>query len=99
MRVLQKPSFLKAYKRLYANQKGDLDEAIKAIMKNPDIGQIKSGDLSGIHVYKFKMNKLLTLLAYTYEDQTITLTLLALGTHENFYPLLLREPSPLEALG
>jgi len=31
------------------------------------------------------MNKQLTFLAYTYEEQTITLTLLALGTHENFY--------------
>jgi len=85
MRVLQKPSCIKAYKRLYANQKEDLDEAIKAIMKNPDIGQIKSGDLSGIYVYTFKMNKLLTRLAYTYEEQTITLILLALGTHENYY--------------
>lgn len=92
MRVLQKPSFLKAYKRLYANQKENLDEAIKAIMKNPDIGQSKSGDFSSIHVYKFRMNKLLTLLAYTYEDQTITLTLLALGTHENFYRDLKRYP-------
>jgi len=85
MRVLQKPSFKKAYKRLHANQKADLDKAIKTIMKDPDSGQAKSGDLSDVLVYKFKMNKQLTLLAYTYEDQTITLTLLALGTHGNFY--------------
>ena len=31
------------------------------------------------------MIKQLTLLAYTCHDQTITLTLLALGAHENFY--------------
>lgn len=43
------------------------------------------GDLSGVLVYKFKMVKQLTLLAYSYHDQTIALTLLALGTHENFY--------------
>jgi mRNA-degrading endonuclease YafQ of YafQ-DinJ toxin-antitoxin module len=27
----------------------------------------------------------LTLLAYTYEEEVVTLTLLALGSHENFY--------------
>ena len=85
MRVLQKPSFKKAYKRLHANQKADLDKAVRAIMKDPASGQVKTGDLSDVLVYKFNMNKQLTLLAYTYEDQSITLTLLALGTHENCY--------------
>ncbi|MDZ7792174.1 MAG: type II toxin-antitoxin system RelE/ParE family toxin [Spirochaetia bacterium] len=85
MRVLQKPSFKKVYKRLHANQKAELDKAIKAIIKDPDSGQAKTGELSDVLVYKFKMVKQLTLLAYNYEEQTITLTLLALGTHENFY--------------
>jgi mRNA-degrading endonuclease RelE of RelBE toxin-antitoxin system len=85
MRVLQKPSCKKAYKRLHANQKADLDKAVRAIMKDPASGQVKTGDLSDVLVYKFNMNKQVTLLAYTYEDQSITLTLLALGTHENFY--------------
>ncbi len=85
MNVVQTGLFLKAVKKLHANQKADLDLAVKAIMNEPDIGQSKTGDLSGVLVYKFKMVKQLTLLAYTYHDQTITLTLLALGTHENFY--------------
>ncbi|WP_273789696.1 type II toxin-antitoxin system RelE/ParE family toxin [Bartonella sp. ML70XJBT] len=59
--------------------------AVRVIMKTPTIGQAKTGDLSGVFVYKFKMAKQLTLLAYSYEDHTITLTLLALGSHENFY--------------
>ena len=54
-------------------------------MKDPNIGQSKIGDLSGILVHKFEMVKQLTLLAYIHHDQTITLTLLALGLHENFY--------------
>ncbi|MCY4006406.1 MAG: type II toxin-antitoxin system RelE/ParE family toxin [Rhodobacteraceae bacterium] len=68
-----------------SNQKTDLDKAVKVIIKDPEIGQSKMGDLSGVLVYKFKMVKQLTLLAYSYHDQTIALTLLALGTHENFY--------------
>ena len=85
MKVVQTNLFKKAIKKLHADQKADLDKAVKAIMKSPDIGQPKTGDLSGVLVYKFNMVKQLTLLAYTYHDQTITLTLLALGAHENFY--------------
>ncbi len=85
MKVVQTNLFKKTVKKLHSNQKADLDKAVKAIMKDPNIGQSKTGDLSGVLIYKFKMVKQLTLLAYTYHDKTITLTLLTLGTHENFY--------------
>ena len=85
MNIVQTTSFKRAVKKLHKNQKLDLDKAIKAIVKDPGIGDDKVGDLSGISVHKFKMAKQLALLAYSYEDQLITLTLLALGTHENFY--------------
>lgn len=81
MNIVQTSSFKRAVKKLHKNQKQDLDKAINSIVENPNIGDEKIGDLSGISVYKFKMVKQLTLLAYNYEDQTITLTLLALGTH------------------
>jgi mRNA-degrading endonuclease RelE of RelBE toxin-antitoxin system len=85
MNVVQTSTFRKIVKKLYPNQKKAIDEAIKTIINNPSLGQQKVGDLSGIYVYKFKMIKQLTLLAYTYDDQTITITLLTLGSHENFY--------------
>ncbi|MGH1403011.1 MAG: type II toxin-antitoxin system RelE/ParE family toxin [Alphaproteobacteria bacterium] len=85
MNIVQTSTFSKTVKKLHRNQKNDLDKAIKVIVENPGIGDEKVGGLSGISVYKFQMVKQLTLLAYKYEDQTITLTLLALGTHENFY--------------
>lgn len=85
MQILQTSTFQKAVKKLYANQKKDLGEVIKVVMKDPTIGETKTGDLSGFFAYKFQMVKQLTLLAYTYQEQTITLTLLTLGSHENFY--------------
>ena len=85
MNIVQTRIFSKAVKKLHKNQKQDLDEAVKAIMNDPSLGEMKVGDLVGIRVYKFKMVKQLTLLAYTFEDDIITLTLLALGSHENFY--------------
>lgn len=38
-----------------------------------------------MHVYKFKMIKQLTSLSYSYKAGTVTLELIALGSHEKFY--------------
>ncbi len=85
MNVNENKTFTEVVKKLHPNQKKDLDKAVKIIISDPGIGESKTGDLSGIFVYKFKMVKQMTLIAYTYSDQTITLTLLKIGSHENFY--------------
>ena len=71
--------------RLQENDKKDLDDAVRVIAKDTSIGELKKGDLNGIRVYKFHMVNRLALLAYEYDDVTDTLTLLAFGSHENFY--------------
>ncbi|MBT3144810.1 type II toxin-antitoxin system RelE/ParE family toxin [Neptunomonas phycophila] len=83
--VLQTPSFKKAVKKLKLDQKKDLDSAIKELMEKPELGEQKKGDLAFLRVYKFKMSKQLTLLGYSFNDGTLTLELMALGSHENFY--------------
>ncbi|MBR9910793.1 MAG: type II toxin-antitoxin system RelE/ParE family toxin [Gammaproteobacteria bacterium] len=83
--VLQTPSFKKAVKKLKPNQKKELDTVIKELMAKPTLGEQKKGDLSFLRVHKFKMNKQLTLLGYSFNDGTLALELLALGSHENFY--------------
>lgn len=83
--VLQTANFKRAVKKLHQNQKKDLDKAVKALIDNPLLGEQKKGDLSFLRVYKFKMVKQLTLLGYSYEGDTVTLELIALGSHENFY--------------
>lgn len=70
---------------MHANQKKDLDDAVSKLMENPALGEEKKGDLAGIRVLKFSMNNQLTLLAYTWVDKELILTLLAFGSHENFY--------------
>ncbi|AYA01701.1 type II toxin-antitoxin system RelE/ParE family toxin [Acinetobacter sp. WCHAc010034] len=67
--------------------KADLDKAVKLVANDPDIGERKVGDLLGVSVYKFKMNKQPVLLAYSVDKEDssiITLYLLKLGSHENF---------------
>ena len=83
--VLQTPSFKKAVKKLKPNQKRDLDSAVRELIADPTKGEQKKGDLSFLRVHKFKMNKQLTLLGYGFDEGTLVLELLALGTHENFY--------------
>lgn len=83
--VLQTPTFKKAVKKLKANQKKELDDAVKALMEEPTLGEQKKGDLNFLRVYKFKMNKQLTLLGYSFDDGALILELMVLGSHENFY--------------
>ena len=83
--AVQTPTFKKAVKKLKPNQKKELDAAVKVLMAKPTIGELKKGDLAFLRVHKFKMNKQLTLLGYSFDDGTLTLELMALGSHENFY--------------
>jgi mRNA-degrading endonuclease RelE of RelBE toxin-antitoxin system len=85
MKILQSSHFSRAIKRLHPQEKEVLDSAVKIVLKNPEAGDLKIGDLQGIHVYKFKVNRNKMLLAYLYHKDNDTLTLLAYGTHENFY--------------
>jgi mRNA-degrading endonuclease RelE of RelBE toxin-antitoxin system len=55
MKIFQTPTFSKQVKKLHKNQKKDLDKAIYAISDNPDIGDMKKGDLEGIQIYKFRV--------------------------------------------
>jgi len=84
MRLLVTPTFEKAAKKLHLVEKADLDTAIKHIALHPVDSAAKVGDLSGIYVYKFRMAKQPTLVAYRCIDNA-TIKLLMIGSHENFY--------------
>ncbi len=81
--VRQMPAFKRAYKKLHPNQKDAVNEAIRAIIADPTIGEPKKGDLAGVYVYKFDVVGQRMLLAYEWDPSQRLL--LALGVHENFY--------------
>ena len=83
--VKQTNLFKKTVKKLPKQLKKELDTAVAILLDDPSIGEQKKGDLSFLRVYKFKMNKQLTLLGYSYLDDELILTLLHLDSHENFY--------------
>ena len=59
-------------KKLPAQQKIELDNAVKTIVKNPYIGDLKKGNLSFLRVYKFQINKQLMLLGHHYKKMKKT---------------------------
>lgn len=86
MKIQQSGLFSRRVKKLHSAEKQSLDKAIKTIIDNPTIGQVKTGDLAGVQVYKYKHKTQQYLLAYRFAEDELTLTLLALGSHEIFYP-------------
>ena len=51
----------------------------------PELGEQKKGGLDFLRVHKFKLSNQEVLLGSIYEEDEIILTLLKLGSHENFY--------------
>ncbi len=77
------PAFKRAYKRLAASHQAVVDDVVRTIVANPAIGEAKKGDLAGVYVHKFPLNRQQMLLAYEWNPSTRVL--LVLGSHENFY--------------
>lgn len=85
MKILQSGSFRRKAKRLHKAEKAALDRAVKKVSQSPDTGALKRGDLAGVRVYKYKVKAQQYLLAYTHDDDSDFINLLAVGPHENFY--------------
>ncbi len=85
MKILQSNLFKRRIKKLHKNEKQALDDSVKAIVKDPTIGTAKVGDLKGVLVYKYKLSTTQYLLAYSHDKEQEVITLLAHGSHENFY--------------
>ena len=83
MEILQPPLFARKVKKFHCDQKLALDEEIKRIVSNPNIGEQKKGDLQGIYVHKFKIGDALYLLSYRIKNSI--LELITIGPHENYY--------------
>ncbi|MEN8141912.1 MAG: type II toxin-antitoxin system RelE/ParE family toxin [Thermodesulfobacteriota bacterium] len=83
MKIYQSRSFANKVKKLTKPQKIALDNEIKKIIGDPEIGVEKKGDLRGIFVHKFKIQANKYLLSYRFSQSS--LELIMLGPHENYY--------------
>ncbi len=78
--VMAMRRFLRAYKKLHANQVEVVDDQIAALARNPELGQSKRGDLAGVRVHKFKVRTTEFLLGYSVDEGLRLLYLEALGS-------------------
>jgi len=67
-----------------------IEDEVSLICEQPDIGEMKVGDLAGIRVHKFRFNRQEYLIAYHLPDNTqavqiLTIDFYQIGTHERFY--------------
>ena len=83
MELEQTKSFEKSFKKYHKKEQISIENAIKEILSNPRIGELKVRDLAEVRVHKFKINNLVTLLSYLYNPDKIIL--LSVGTHQDFY--------------
>ena len=83
MKIFQSKAFEKKVKKISKNDKEELDNAIYAVIKNPEIDTEKKGDLVKIFVYKYKVKNQQYLLAYRFTG--VDLELVKIDVHQNFY--------------
>ncbi|HFF8971282.1 type II toxin-antitoxin system RelE/ParE family toxin [Serratia ureilytica] len=83
--VYQSRRFAKTLDKLPEQLLEIVEDEIDTIIANPEIGELKKGDLSFLRVHKFQLNNRLTLLGYTWIEDKFELYLLSVGPHENFY--------------
>ncbi len=83
MKIIQSPLFYRTAKKFKKNEKKILDNQIKRISDNPEIGVQKKGALKDIFIHKFKIKTLQYLLAYRKNPELIELIMI--GPHENYY--------------
>ena len=87
------PTFDRVIKKLHAKERALVNSEISAIANNFLIGFEKKGDLAEVFVHKFKINAQEFLLAYRVKPDKVapvTLELISIGSHENFYQKLKR---------
>ena len=85
IKVFETRRFTKALGKLSESQLVIVEDEIENIIDNPELGELKKGDLSHLRVHKFKIENQQVLLGYAWLEDRIEIYLLHLGPHENFY--------------
>jgi len=70
---------------MHPNQKQALDQAVRVILKAPEANSLKSGDISTLRVYKYKLHGAQQLFGYSYDATHQVVNLVSVAPHENFY--------------
>ena len=86
MNVSYKPAFRKFVKKQSRAFQLAIEDEVYEIIKSPQEGEAKKGDLEGMRVHKFRFQEREYLAAYSINVKDVMFYMI--GTHENFYRTL-----------
>lgn len=78
----------KQIRKLPSKIRKAIDQELDIIISNPEIGELKYGDLAGIRVHKFKPPSDTEQILIGYEIYGKVIAILAIGHHERYYDRL-----------
>ena len=95
MRMIYKKPFAQFVKKSRKPLQLAIEDQVGKICCEPAVGSVKTGDLQGVFVYKFRFNSQEYLIAYRFGNHRADFELLwidfyKVGSHENFYEELKR---------
>lgn len=100
LEVFETRRFTKSLERLNDVLLQRVEDEIDNIISSPRLGTRKKGDLAHVWVHKFHFQSQEWLLAYSFNEGKLTLHLLQIGSHENFYDdLKRRRKGDLKTMG
>ena len=92
MEIEKTSRFNKSVKKLRANERAIVDEAVEAITNDLSIGKALKGHLVvGLLTYRPKKMQQFRLI-YTYDEQSDTLSFVEFGNRDKIYEKLSRNP-------
>ncbi len=83
--VFESSRFARSLNKLNKVEQAIVEDEIDKVIANPILGAQKKGDLSHLWVHKFKIVTKEWLLGYNWNNGELTIHLLQLGSHENYY--------------
>ncbi len=67
MKIIASNHFLKFKKKSSGKLQLEIDDHVKKIIENPEMGELKKGDLKGIRIHKFTYGSQLLLMSYEHK--------------------------------
>ena len=83
--VYETNRFARSLAKLSSAHQSIVEDEIEQIIAKPSLGDKKKGDLNHLWVHKFKIESQEWLLGYNWNKDELTIYLLQLGSHENYY--------------
>lgn len=83
--VYETRRFRKSLARLSDPSQSLVEDEIDRLITEPLLGIQKKGDLVHLRVHKFQLGSQEWMLGYNWDEGELTIHLLQLGSHENYY--------------